>query len=90
MPPKARVSVVKTKPETVLEDVVGQLVRGDREVLHQPREVAEAEVDDLDPLALDETQDLGRRALLHSRVSLPRGNTVGIVFRPGVGPVSLL
>src|SRR5262249_2353356 len=36
--------------EAVLEHVLAQLVRGDREVLHQPREVAEADVDDVDLL----------------------------------------
>ena len=35
-----------------------QFVRRDGEVLHQPRQVAETEVDDLDTLLLDQRQDL--------------------------------
>ena len=36
--------------EAVLEDVLGQLVGRDREVLHEPGQVAEADVDDVDAL----------------------------------------
>ena len=49
----------------LLEAVLGELVRRRREVLHQPRQIAEAEVDDLDALVLHESQHLGRTALLH-------------------------
>ena len=44
--------------ETVLEDVLGELVRGDREVLHQPGQVAEADVDDVDLLVGEHLQDV--------------------------------
>jgi hypothetical protein len=36
-----------------------------REVLHQARQVAEAEVDDLDTLLLDDAQDLSRVPFSH-------------------------
>ena len=39
--------------QAVLEDVLGELVRRDREVLHEPRQVAEADVDDVDLLVLE-------------------------------------
>ena len=47
-----------SKPRPSSKDAVGQLVRRYREVLHEPRQVAEAEVDDLDALLLDQRQDL--------------------------------
>ena len=51
--------------ETVLEDVLRQLVSRHREVLHQTREVTEPNVDDLDVVVLDELQYVARAALLH-------------------------
>ena len=51
--------------ESLAEAVLGQSVSGDREVLHEAGQVAEPEVDDLDPLVLHETDDLRRTALLH-------------------------
>ena len=51
-----------SKPEAVLEDVLGELVRRDREVLHQPGQVAEPDVDDLDALVLDQLQDVARES----------------------------
>ena len=50
-------------------------------MLHEAREVAEAEVDDLDSLALDEAQDLRRRALLHRRVPFPHGDPLSCAVR---------
>ena len=40
------------EPEALLEDVLGQLVGGDREMLHEAGEVDEPDVDDLDALVL--------------------------------------
>ena len=51
--------------ETVLEDVGGQLVRGDGEVLHEPGKVAESHVDDVDTCVLDQLENVARVALLH-------------------------
>ena len=51
--------------EPVLEYVLGELVRGDREVLHQPREVAEPDIDHIDAVVLDELQDVAGRAVFH-------------------------
>ena len=45
-----------SKPKPSLEDVLGQLVGRHREVLHQPGQVAEPEVDDLDALVLDQAE----------------------------------
>ena len=53
------------EPVALLEGVRRELVGGDREVLHQAREVAEAEVDDLDPLALDDPEDVCRCPVSH-------------------------
>jgi hypothetical protein len=39
-------------------------------VLHQAREVAEAEVDDLDVLILNQADDVARSALLHASTSI--------------------
>jgi hypothetical protein len=50
---------------TLLERLLRELVDRRREVLHEAREVAEPEVDDLDTLVLRHAQNLGRRALLH-------------------------
>ena len=47
------------------EHLLRQRVRRDGEVLHESGQVAEPEVDDLDPLVLDEADDLGWVALLH-------------------------
>jgi hypothetical protein len=41
------------EPEPVLEHVLGQLVGRDREVLHQPGQVAEADVDHFDAFVTD-------------------------------------
>ena len=49
-----------SKPRPVLEHVLGELVRRDREVLHQAGQVAEADVDDLDVLVLQQLQDVVR------------------------------
>ena len=49
----------------ILERALGELVRRDREVLHETGEVAEAEVDDLDPFVLDDPEDLGRVPFSH-------------------------
>jgi hypothetical protein len=38
----------------------------DREVLHEPGEVAETEVDNLDALLLNQPNDVARGALLHA------------------------
>ncbi len=46
--------------QTVFEDVFAELVGRDREVLHQPGKVAEADVDDVDSLVADELQDIAR------------------------------
>ncbi len=50
----------------VLERLLGQLVGRDREVLHEPGEVAETEVDNLDALLLNQPNDVARGALLHA------------------------
>jgi hypothetical protein len=39
---------------------------GDGEVLHQAGQVAEAEVDDFDPLIPNQPKDVARGALLHA------------------------
>ena len=44
--------------DPVLEDASVELRDGDREVLHQARQVAEAEVDDLRPALLQHGQDV--------------------------------
>ena len=49
----------------LLEGVRRQLVRGNREVLHQPRQIAETEVDDLHAFAGDEIKDLVRIPFSH-------------------------
>ena len=74
--------------ETVLEHVLGELVRRNREVLHQSRQVAEPNVDDLDVAVLDELQYVARRALLHAldpllaRVYFPSAlHTVSVMRR---------
>ena len=46
--------------EPFLEDVLGELVRGNREVLHEAGKVAEAHVDDLDALVLELLDDVTR------------------------------
>ncbi len=63
------------------EAVLGQGVGGNGEVLHEPRKIAEAEVDDLDALALDEGQDLGGGALL--QLDLPSRCAVRASQLPG-------
>ena len=57
--------------EAVLERPCGQLVGRNGKVLHKPRQVAEAEVDDLDPLLLDQRQDLLGRAPVKAKVGSP-------------------
>ena len=51
--------------QAVLEHLLLQLVRGDREVLHQPRKVTEPNVDDIDAGVLDELEDIAGRAIFH-------------------------
>ena len=46
------------EPEPVFEESFGELCRGDREVLHETRKVAEAEVDDLRTALLQQAQDV--------------------------------
>ena len=46
------------KTVAILEGGLGQLVGRYGEVLHQPRQVTEADVDDVDSLILDQRQDL--------------------------------
>ena len=62
------------EPVALLEPLLGQGVGGGREVLHEPREVAEAEVDDLHALLLHEPHHVSRAAFLHG---------VLLVDRPG-------
>jgi hypothetical protein len=54
--------------ETLLEDVGRQLVRRDREVLHEARQVAEPDVDDLDARVGNQLEDVVRAALLHAPI----------------------
>jgi hypothetical protein len=51
----------------LLEALLGELVQRHREVLHQPRQVTEPEVDDLHAFLPGVVHDLGRRALFHGR-----------------------
>jgi len=51
--------------ETVDKTVLGELVRGHREVLHEAGKVTEAKVDDLDSLVLHQSDDLGSGTFLH-------------------------
>ena len=51
---------------TVLELALVEHPRGDRHVLHHPRQVAEAQVDELDPLRPHQLQHLVRRSLIHA------------------------
>ena len=46
--------------EAVLEDVLAQLVRGNREVLHEAGKVAEPDVDDLDAFVREQLEDVAR------------------------------
>src|SRR5207253_576513 len=50
----------------VLEPLFGEFVSRCREVLHEPGEVAETEVDNLDALLLNQPNDVARSALLHA------------------------
>ena len=59
----------KPSPSTKASSV--SCVRRNGEVLHQSRQVAEAEVDDLDVLVLYELDDLGGGALLHGFLLVP-------------------
>ena len=58
------------EPEALAEPVLGQPVGRDGEVLHETGEVAEPQVDDLDPFVLHEADDLGGAALLHGGLLL--------------------
>ena len=49
-----------SKPEAVLEDVLGELRDGHGEVLGEARQVAEPQVDDLDVVFLREREDVLR------------------------------
>ena len=53
------------EPEALLEDVLGELMGGDREVLHQAGQVDEPDIDDLDALVLHQAQHFRRGPLLH-------------------------
>ena len=53
------------EPEALLEDVLGQLVGGHREVLHEAGQVDEPDVDDLDALVLHQAEHFRRGPLLH-------------------------
>ncbi len=77
------------EPDPIFEDRVGELVRRYREVLHQPWEVTEAEIDDRRVVLLHHGQDvLGCRhvpiPLAARRCTQPRGGS----RRSGVGRVN--
>src|SRR5207248_9815034 len=51
--------------QAFLEDIRGELVGRDREVLHEPREVTEANVDNGDVLVREHADDVCRTAFGH-------------------------
>src|SRR4029077_2261502 len=51
--------------QAFLEDVLGELVGRDREVLHEPGQVTEADVDDGDVLVRKHADDVCRTAFRH-------------------------
>jgi hypothetical protein len=66
------------EPEPLLERLLGQLRGRHREVLHQPRQVREAQIDDLDPAVPDQAENVADRirhaeGLLRIRGEAPRG-----------------
>ena len=46
------------KAEALVEGLLGQLVRRDREVLHQAGQIGEAQVNDLDLVVPDQVEDV--------------------------------
>ena len=54
-----------SKPKPLHEHVLGQLVSGHREMLHETRQVAEADVDDLDAFVPGKSDDFGSGPVLH-------------------------
>ena len=69
------------EPEALLEDVLGERVGGDREVLHEAGQVDEPDVDDLDALVLHQAEHFRRGPLLHGSSLV-----VGVLL----GPVAAL
>ena len=66
------------EPEALFEDVLGQLVGGHRKVLHEPGQVDEPDIDDLDALVLHQAEHFRRGPLLHrSSLVWPIVDSVG-------------
>ena len=76
-----------SKPSPSSNTSALRLMRGDREVLHETREVAEADIDHLDARVLDQLQNIASGALLHPAVP-PRGAGRSVAGRALIMPRS--
>src|SRR6266545_4455853 len=65
------------EPEPLLERLLGQLRGRHREMLHQPRQVREAQVDDLDPAVPDQAENVADRIRHAGCLLRIRGNCPG-------------